>query len=453
MWSAASTVDEVVLPWSGDDELLAEPAEWHTSFVMPAREVSLVSNAKPATLSLTIEQFKGGSDQLKTVRYAFPPSIRGVVLMSHGTGGSSNFIDRTVTLPLAVALVDAGYGVISTEAEEVAAGDLNGDGKIRWRTNYSAQNLDLKNLEWMFADFRSRGLIPVGTPKFALGMSNGGAVSHFVGTVGNSAVASSFPHLRFNAVISYCADATATQSSFLSTTPSAWYMCGADDNAEVSNTEARANEARLRGRGVPTDYLEQQPSPIYDERFTRIDGISATTSKAMVAELRAAGFVGAGGFLTTDGDLIAAAVNAAPSEFPVISSQVGLLNEIRAEVKAMRAEHMMFADATARTIGFFDDFVDPPSAPFGSWAALVTRITSDLTGTPPTANELKLWIGALDAGTKDAGDLVDALRKGTDNTGNVDPVARLYPPSSVGPPTPAASPTGWGVVEAVHGPW
>jgi Domain of unknown function (DUF4214) len=119
-------------------------------------------------------------------------------------------------------------------------------------------------------------------------------------------------------------------------------------------------------------------------------------------------------------------VNASPSEFPVISSQVGALSEIRSEVKVMRAEHMMFADATARTIGFFDDFVDPPSAPFGSWAALVSRLTLDLTATPPTTAELKLWIGALDAGTKTKGDLVDALRTSADNTTNVDPIARLY---------------------------
>ena len=409
VWSAASTLDEVVLPWSGDDELLDEPAEWHTSFLMPARNVDLVSNSKPAGLDLTVEQFKGRTDKLKTVRYSFPPSMRGVVLMSHGTGWSSNFIDRTETLPLALALVDAGYGVISTEAEEVAAGDLNGDGKIRWRTNYSTQNLDLKNLESMFAGFQGRGLIPVGTPGFALGVSNGGAVSHFLGTVGDSAVASSFPHLRFNAVVSYCADATGTQSSFVSTTPSAWYLCGADDNPEVSNAQGRANEARLRGRGIPTDYLEHQPSPIYDERFARIDGISAATSKAMVDELRDAGFVGTGGFITTDGDQIAAAVSAKPSEFPVISSQAGAISAIR-----------------SGNIRFFDDYVDPPSAPFGSWAALVTRITLDLTGTPPTTADLTFWMGALDDGTKTKGDLVDALRTGADNTGNVDPVARLY---------------------------
>ena len=426
VWSAASTVDEVVQPWSGDADLLADSAEWHSTFVMPARDVTLVANRKPSTMALTVEQYPGGSDRLKTVRYHFPPAMRGVVLMSHGTGGSSRFIDGTEAFPLALALVDAGYGVVSTEAEEVVAGDQNGDGKIRWRTNYSTQNIDLQNLDALFANFQGRGLIPAGTPRFALGMSAGGSVSHFLGTVSNSSVAASFPHLRFNAVLAYCADATATQSGSLSTTPSAWFMCGAEDNPEVSNPQARANEAKLRSRGIPTDYLEHPPSPIYDERFTRIDGISVATSRAMVDELRAAGFVGANGLLDTDGDAIAAAVAADPASFPVTSSQTGALREIRSQVKVMRAEHSMYADATARTISFFDRFVAPPSAPFGSWPGLVTRITVDLTGRAPTATDLASQAAALGTGSLTKGDLVAALRTGTDNTSNVDPVARLY---------------------------
>jgi hypothetical protein len=203
-------------------------------------------------------------------------------------------------------------------------------------------------------------------------------------------------------------------------------MCGAEDNPEVSNAQARANEAKMRIRGIPTEYLEHPPSPIYDERFTRIDGIAAATSEAMVDELRTARFVGAGGFLNTDGDAIAAEVAADPAAFPVISSQTGALREIRSQIKTMRAEHSMYADATARTISFFDRFVAPPSAPFGSWAGLVTRVTSDLTGRPPTADDLTSQMAALEQTSMTKGDLVAALRASADNTSNVDPVVRLY---------------------------
>ena len=50
----------------------------------------------------------------------------------------------------------------------------------------------------------------------------------------------------------------------------------------------------------------------------------------------------------------------------------------------------------------------------------------DLTAKLPTATARSSWVSQLSAGTKTKGDLVEALRRGTDNTGNVDPVARLY---------------------------
>ncbi len=361
VWSAASTSNEVALPWTGDDaSLLAEPNEWHSSFVMPARDVNLVSNKQSQPLTLTVKQYNGSTNVPKTVRYYMPPAMRGVVIFSHGTGGSSDYIESPEAFALALALVQKGYGVLGTEAEEVVAGDLNGDGKIRWATAATANNVDLKNLQILFAGAEEQGLIPAGTPKFALGMSAGGSFSHFLGTVGATAVANSFPQLRFNAVMSYCADATAAKSATLSTTPSAWFMCGAEDNPEVSLQEARDNEKTLRGRGIQTQYVEHPPSPLYDERFTRIPGISADTSAAMAAELRSAGFIDVSGFVSTDGDQIGLFVQDNPASFPTIASQTADLGSIRTQVKTMRAEHAMYSDYTQRNIAFFDQFNPNP---------------------------------------------------------------------------------------------
>jgi hypothetical protein len=90
-------------------------------------------------------------------------------------------------------------------------------------------------------------------------------------------------------------------------------MCGAEDNPEVSNQEARAYELALRNRGIPTDYVEHPTSPLYSERFTRIPG----TSAAMVFELRAAKLVDAG-FVTKDGDEVASSILGNPASFPTI---------------------------------------------------------------------------------------------------------------------------------------
>lgn len=68
----------------------------------------------------------------------------------------------------------------------------------------------------------------------------------------------------------------------------------------------------------------------------------------------------------------------------------------------------------------------PGYHPFASWAALVQRQFSDMTGIPPTAKELNDWVTALSTDAKEPGDLIAALRLSPDNTDAVDPAARLY---------------------------
>lgn len=384
VWADVDPRTEVVTTWSGDDELLDRPQEWRATFTMPARNVSLAVAVADQDLDLVVEPFKGVTSVNKTVRHHLFPGMRGVVLLSHGTGGSSGFIDNTETFPVALALSRAGYGVISFEAEEVVAGDQNGDGKIRWRTGYGVANVDLRNLDALFADLERRGLLPARTPRYALGMSAGGNWSHVLGTVADTPVAAQYPELQFQAVISYCADATASQSSTLSTTPSAWFLCGAEDNPEVSNAEGIANRARLAGRGVPTDLVLNPPSPLHDQRFARIAGITPGESSAIVGELRAAGYLDADGFVDTDANVIEAAIRADRSRFPVTGAQVGALNAIGSQLGAVRAEHQMYSDLAARTVAWFDRFNRPPTA--SSQAVTLQKgvaKATTLTGTDP----------------------------------------------------------------------
>jgi len=360
VWSAVSTTAGVAQPWTGDSTLLKNPNEWTSSFVMPAREVILTANASREELRLSVESYKGSTTVDKTVRYYFPPVMKGLVIMSHGTGGNSSYIENTETFPIAIALAQRGFGVLSTEAEEAVAGDLNADGKRRWQTAFTPNNIDLENLSILISGLEQRGLLKADTPKFALGMSNGGAFSHFLGAVGASSVSSTFPKLRFNAVVGYCADATQIFKNNTSSTPSAWYMCGNEDNPEVSLSEARTSERKLAAAGTPTEYLENSATPLYSERFTRIAGISAQTSTSIADELRAAGYVDQNGFLGRDADGIAVEIvqpkNA--SRFPtILSLPEGDQNRVKNQLKVLRAEHAQYADQTFRNISFFEKFL------------------------------------------------------------------------------------------------
>jgi hypothetical protein len=68
----------------------------------------------------------------------------------------------------------------------------------------------------------------------------------------------------------------------------------------------------------------------------------------------------------------------------------------------------------------------PPYAPFTSWAAFVARQYQDVLGRSPTAAESSTWVGNLSTGKQTRGQLVDRLRRSSENTTNVDPTARLY---------------------------
>ena len=68
----------------------------------------------------------------------------------------------------------------------------------------------------------------------------------------------------------------------------------------------------------------------------------------------------------------------------------------------------------------------PPYSPFTSWSALVARSYQDILGRSPTTAESSTWVSDLSTGKQTRAQLVDGLRRGAENTTNVDPTARLY---------------------------
>ena len=346
--------DQLVTGWTGDATLLDDPDEWHSTLVMPAADASVaaVVAARPTTLATSI--FTGSTTRAKTVHAKIPPGARGLVLLLHGTNGGAGFILQDESFALALRLLESGFGVLGTEAEEAVAGDLNGDGKARWDASLTAGNVDFANLDALVASLRAAGTIGPTTPLHVLGMSNGGSMALSLGAIAASPVAAAFPSLRFAAAISFCADGRVT-SAAITTTPTAWLMCGADDNPEVDNVAAAANSAGLAVRGVPTSFAAHPPAPLYDERFARVVSVTLAESQAMVAELRAAGFVGTDGFVATSTDAIVATVTSQPTLWPTLVAQPGAVRaDVIDQLRATQAEHQMFSDWASRAVAWLE---------------------------------------------------------------------------------------------------
>lgn len=353
VFAAVRPQDQLVTGWSGDADLLDDPDEWHATLLMPSTDASVAATIVDRPTTLAVSTFTGSTSRPKTVRSLIPANPRGLVLFLHGTGGGSTFITKDEAFYVALRALESGYGVLGTEAEEAVAGDLNGDGKERWDASLAAGNVDLANLDTLIASLRASGAIGPETPLLALGMSNGGSMAVTLGAVASAASAASFPELRFAAVLSFCADGRFAAVASTAT-PTAWLMCANDDNDEVDNAAAAANSAALAARGVATLFAAHAASPLHDERFVRVPGIALATSRALAAELRAAGFVGGDGFFVTPTDDIVAAVTAAPALLPsLVALPGGARLDVIGQVKAIQAEHQMFSDWASRAIAFF----------------------------------------------------------------------------------------------------
>lgn len=347
-------------PWSGDP-LVAANADWSARFIMPSRPVVLAVGTVPVAASLTVATSAGATARPKTYRYTAPPAPRGVVLMLHGTTGSSKIVESGEGYAIALEAVAAGYAVLAPESEETVAGDLDGDGKIRWDIILSPSNTDFANLDALITTLRQRGIISASMPLYAMGMSNGSSMVVSLGAIASiPSLATRFPALRFRSVAGYCAAATANAVS-ATQTPTAWYLCRNDSNENVGadgNARAASQSASLAGRGIATDLAYNEPSPLFPDRFARSSLISPTVSRNIVAELRTAGVMDMRGFLNRPpADIRAMVETAGGTRFPVIASLApAAQGDVREALDETYAEHQLFSDQAKRMLRFFSRF-------------------------------------------------------------------------------------------------
>ncbi len=354
-WSSAQPQNQVVTSWIGGT-FVTDPEEWHATVAIANNNVTVTANLQTLNIAFQTQTYTTPTTSPKTVRFHVPAAPRGVILMLHGTGGSSLFIERLEARYFALKAISEGYAVIAPEAEESVAGDLNGDGNERWDVALNSANVDLQALNALLSSLIANGTIPATAPRYVMGMSNGGVMSISLGAVANSSVASNFPNLRFKAAVSYCAQGR--QDAVAQTrTPTAWHLCGNDQNGDVSNATAQANSATLGANGVPAVALLHPATPLYDERFARVTGITVARSIAISAELRTAGYLDGSGLFLSPSSTISAAFSNAPGSFPVLSSLTGAQQQdVLAQISVMLAEHEFFSDWTSRALNWFAQY-------------------------------------------------------------------------------------------------
>jgi len=351
IFSTAYTDAQAFDKWSGTDiALLNAFEEWHTWFIMPAKDIAFTGSVKTITpVTLQYEMIRG-RDRLKPVYYYFPAGHKGFVYLLHGSGGSATNVATSFEFKqLYKELVNDNFGIIITEAEEATTGvDANADGKLRWgyAPYDSVTNIDYANIKIITDTFYNRGITNRSKLRYSVGMSNGGAFSASLSSL-----------FKYTAGISYCAP-SGTPVAQTSTTPFQFCMARFDNNENVGpqgNADALSNSNTFTGRSICSKYFMKEHSPLYAERFARRGDISIAQSTAVFNELKAKGYLTGKNYFIGYSDAFVAAYQSNPTAFPQLNS-LNILQRafVVEQIDLAVSDHQMYSDYNKATLRFLN---------------------------------------------------------------------------------------------------
>jgi len=343
-------VNQLFDKWNGDVSLLASPDEWHTWFIMPNTNVNVSGSIKNITpVTLQFEQIMA-RDRLKPVYYYFPSGHKGFVYLLHGTGGKASYVAAEYEFQILIRdLINDNFGVIITEAEEATTGiDANGDGKLRWAIYPvdTINNVDYANIRIITDTFYTRGVTDRSKLRHSIGMSNGAFYSTALSGI-----------YQFKAGVNYCGQSDAIITG-ATQTPLQFCMARNDQNdgvGQTGNADALTFSNALNARGICSNYLIKERSPIYPERFARRGDISTAQSLSIFNELLTKGYIDNKNYFIGYANSLTNAYSVNPTSFPIINSITAsqrsfMLDQINLSV----SDHQMYSDFNRATIRFLD---------------------------------------------------------------------------------------------------
>lgn len=334
--------------WSGDISAVYLPDEWHTWFIMPAKDVNITANIKnisPFTLQYTQIM---GRDRLKPVYSYFPAGQKGIVYLLHGTNGSAAALVAGYEWEQLIKdLISNRFAVVITECEESTTGtDANNDGKLRWSLlpADTITNVDYANIRIIANSFYNSGVASRSELKYSIGMSDGGFFSAGLSFIYN-----------FKTSIQYCAQGSPNLIQ-VTNIPTQFCMAANDNNPSVGpngNAAAFANASALNKRGVCSKDLINQRSPLYPERFAREGTMDTDQSAAAFNELKSKGYIDNTNYYIGYSDGFISTYGSNPSSFPVFNSLTPAQKQsVLAEINLSVADHHMYSDYNRATLKF-----------------------------------------------------------------------------------------------------
>jgi len=311
--------------WTGDTAYLADPNSVHTTLVMPENYVTVIAQYKDSPHWVA-----------PRVLFYFPPNYRGVIFVFHGHFGSAstwissvesrNFINDATSRGYAMVILDSFDRVEKAWDEDPAVSD----------------NIDLQRVAAVRDELILRGHMNPTDAIYVLGISNGGIFASLFDAQTQQSLG--FP---VSAAALYISPGN-WEVMEETTVPTIFALAENDSFGDACNPAALMAFHSLFQRGIPTQYRVNAASPIYPERFWRIDGLSKTDSGTIYAALKSADFLDENDFLR-ESPLVSNWKNVIPSEYE------NYISDIQEQLVVGYAEHQFMSDFNHKIFSFFDN--------------------------------------------------------------------------------------------------
>ena len=330
IYSNSPTATQVFDKWIGDVASLASPNEWKTTLTMPSSNVNVTATYKTVTNFTFTNVVINGSQ----VYYYVPPVYRGIILPFHGATGSATGWTSTQLENVNFCRYAAanGYALVITESKDRVNKVWDASG---------VNSVDIANIDIIISSLESSGIIIANKPKYGVGMSQGSGFCSLISFVKN-----------YKASALYCLGGI-DQIYNSSTIPTIWNMALKDITEDPNRlTTANANYQKLQQRSIPSQYYVNQPTPLNENRFTFIPGISSAGSLSIFNALKGAGYLDSNNYFNTDPRVSSNWQSAIPAPYNTAAFVPGIDDQMF----VVYTQHKFYKDSNYRTISFFNQF-------------------------------------------------------------------------------------------------
>ena len=312
--------------WTGDTVYLADPNSAHTTLVMPENDATVAAQYKDSPHWVAP----------RVISY-FPPNHKGVIFAFHGHGGSATSWVNNIELRIFFNDANSrGYAMIVLDSFDRVERAWDGNIAV-------SDNIDLQRVAAVREDLILRGKMDPTDAIYVLGISNGGIFASLFDAQTQESLGFS---VLAAAIYISMGDAWVMEETTVPTI----FALAENDTAYggAINVGALRSFHSLFYRGVPTQYWANPASPIYPERFWRIDGLSQTDSEAIYTALKNADFLDENDFLW-ESPISSNWKDVIPPEYE------NYIFDIQEQLMVGFAEHQFMSDFNHKVFSFFDN--------------------------------------------------------------------------------------------------